>query len=166
LQKEESLLAFIRRQLSATGAVLTGFRGNARVCLILEPLWGIPYNLYATYASVYMLALGCSATQIGLISSISLSLQTLFITGRLGRKCTSIAPGSLTREPRRRGLFLTDRCAALRVHSFPSLTLHDLAIPARSSAPSTEESSMPPFAPPFKPCSRLRAIRLAYKNRL
>ena len=54
----------------------------------------------------------------------------------------------LSLEPRRRGLFLTI-AARHRVHSFPSLTLHDLAIPALSPAPSTEESSMSPFAPPF-----------------
>jgi DHA1 family tetracycline resistance protein-like MFS transporter len=76
--------------------VLSGFKGNAKACLVTEPLWGIPYNLYSTYASVYMLALGCSKIQIGLISSISLALQMVFslisgyITDRLGRRRTSI----------------------------------------------------------------------------
>jgi hypothetical protein len=54
----------------------------------------------------------------------------------------------LSLEPRRRGLFLTI-AARHRVHSFPSLTLHDLAIPALSPAPSTEQSSMLPFRPPL-----------------
>ncbi len=76
--------------------MLSSFKGNAKACIMLEPLWGIPYNLYSTYASVYMLALGCSKIQIGLISSISLALQMVFslvsgyVTDRLGRRRTSI----------------------------------------------------------------------------
>ena len=48
----------LRGQLRETGNILKGFKGNARACLMMEPLWGIPYNLFITYTSVYMAALG------------------------------------------------------------------------------------------------------------
>jgi MFS family permease len=64
--------------------------------VLTEPLWGIPYNLYAPYASVYMLAFGLSDTQIGTITSISLALQVFTsllsgaITDKFGRKRTTL----------------------------------------------------------------------------
>lgn len=67
-------------------------RGNTRACVLTEPLWGIPFNLYAPYVSVYMRSFDLSDTQIGLITSIGLSLQVItalfsgVITDKLGRK--------------------------------------------------------------------------------
>jgi MFS transporter, DHA1 family, tetracycline resistance protein len=64
--------------------------------LFTEPFWGVPYNLVTTYASVYMIALGCSATQVGIISSVGLVLAVVMslaggpITDRLGRKRTTL----------------------------------------------------------------------------
>jgi MFS family permease len=75
---------------------LKNLRGNARGCVYTEALWGIPYNLYAPYVSIYMLALGLSDVQIGLITSIGLAFQiftTLLsgaITDKLGRKRTTL----------------------------------------------------------------------------
>ena len=37
-------------------ASLAGMKGNARACLWPEPLWGVPYNLYLPYASLFMAA--------------------------------------------------------------------------------------------------------------
>jgi MFS family permease len=71
---------------------LLALRGNARACVYTEPLWGIPFNLYGPYISVYMLALGVSDTQIGLIASIGFFFQVVtallsgVITDKLGRK--------------------------------------------------------------------------------
>ncbi len=71
---------------------LRELRGNARGCVYTEPLWGIPYNLYAPYFSVYMLALGLTDAQIGLITSIGLVFQIFWammsgaITDKLGRR--------------------------------------------------------------------------------
>jgi DHA1 family tetracycline resistance protein-like MFS transporter len=90
------VLSFIRRQLGATAGMLRSIRGNAKAILVTEPFWGVPNSLYATYASVYMLALGCSATQVGLVSSVGLAVSVLFslaggpITDRLGRKRTTL----------------------------------------------------------------------------
>ena len=70
---------------------LKSLTGNPRGCVFTEPLWGIPYNLYAPYVSVYMVALGLADEQIGLIVSISwgflivLALLSGVITDKLGR---------------------------------------------------------------------------------
>ena len=83
-------------QLREAGNTLMGFKGNARACVMVEPLWIIPHNLFITYTSVYMVALGCTDKQIGLIASISLVFQMFFsliggyITDKLGRKRTSL----------------------------------------------------------------------------
>lgn len=68
--------------------------GNARVCVFVEPLWSVPYNLYATYATLYMLQLGVSKVQVGAIATAGFALQIVmtllssYVTDRLGRKRT------------------------------------------------------------------------------
>ena len=75
--------------------MLRDVKGNARGCILTEPLWGIPFFLYAPYVSVYMLALGVKDSQIGLIVSIGMVFQIGFallsgaITDKLGRKRTT-----------------------------------------------------------------------------
>ncbi len=75
---------------------LFNFKGNARGCVYPEPLNGIPYNLYTPYVSIYMLALGVTEAQIGLILSISWSFQLALallsgvITDKLGRRRTTL----------------------------------------------------------------------------
>lgn len=71
---------------------LIGLKGNPRACLYPEPLWGIPYHLYMPYFSIYMLALGITDTQIGMIVSIGTFFQIVFsllggvLTDKYGRK--------------------------------------------------------------------------------
>ena len=48
---------------------LRGLRGNARGAVLTEPLWGIPFNLFAPYASLYMLSLGLKESQISMVTS-------------------------------------------------------------------------------------------------
>jgi MFS family permease len=75
---------------------LKSLTGNPRGCVYTEPLWGIPFNLYAPYVSIYMVALGLSDKQIGLIVSISWSFQIVLallsgvITDKLGRRRTTL----------------------------------------------------------------------------
>ena len=75
---------------------LKSLRGNPRGCVYTEPLWGIPYNLYSPYVSIYMLALGLSDKQIGLIVSISWGFQIILallsgvVTDKLGRRRTTL----------------------------------------------------------------------------
>jgi MFS transporter, DHA1 family, tetracycline resistance protein len=90
------MIRAIRRELRSTLGVVRSFRGNARALVLMEPLWGIPYNLYATYTSIYMIELGCTALQVGLVASISLGFNFLFaipsghLTDRLGRRRTTL----------------------------------------------------------------------------
>ena len=71
---------------------LKSLRGNPRGCVYTEPLWGIPYNLYAPYVSIYMVALGLADNQIGLVVSISWGFQIIVallsgvITDKIGRR--------------------------------------------------------------------------------
>jgi len=75
---------------------LFSLRGNPKSCVYTEPLWGIPYNLYAPYVSVYMLALGLHDSQIGLLVTIGMILQVFTallsgpITDKLGRRKTTL----------------------------------------------------------------------------
>lgn len=65
---------------------------NVRVNLSLLPLWSIPYNLVASYASLYMINQGISASEVGLINSLTFILKTFvavfagYIVNRLGRR--------------------------------------------------------------------------------
>lgn len=74
---------------------LKSLRGNARACVFTEPLFGIPYNLFNPYLSVYMLALGLTDRQIGSLLSINLAFQILaalssgVLTDKLGRRRTT-----------------------------------------------------------------------------
>jgi MFS family permease len=72
-------------------------KGNPRACLWTEPLWGIPYNLYAPYISLYMLGLGLTLAEIGYVTSISMVIQFFAsvisgpLTDKMGRRmCTFV----------------------------------------------------------------------------
>ena len=75
---------------------LKSLTGNPRGCVYPEPLWGIPFNLYSPYVSIYMVALGLSDKQIGSIISISWGFQIVLallsgvITDKLGRRLTTL----------------------------------------------------------------------------
>lgn len=88
------LLAQLRRN-PVVETIFT-LRGNQRACLYLEPLWGIPYNLYLPFVSVFMAALGLTPTQIGLVGSVFLISQMAWalisgvITDKLGRRTATL----------------------------------------------------------------------------
>jgi MFS family permease len=71
-------------------------KGNPRTLIFMEPLWGIPYNLIAPFATLYMYTQGVTDVQIGLILSIAMFVQVFFsffggiITDKLGRKFTTM----------------------------------------------------------------------------
>jgi MFS family permease len=77
-------------------ATLKNLRGNPRGCVYTEPLWGIPFNLYSPYTSIFMIALGLTDKQIGSIISISWGFQLVLaifsgvITDKLGRRLTTL----------------------------------------------------------------------------
>ncbi len=71
-------------------------KGNPRACLWTEPLWGIPYNLYVPFVSVFMNSQGVTDAQIGFILSVGMVFQVLaslaggVFTDKLGRRLTTI----------------------------------------------------------------------------
>lgn len=72
-------------------------KGNQRVCLWTEPMWGVPFNLVAPLVAVYMAALQLNPLQIGTVATLSLASQTFFasiagvLTDKLGRRlCTAL----------------------------------------------------------------------------
>lgn len=77
--------------------VLSSLEGNPKACILAEPLWGIPYNLYLPYVTLYMTAIGLSYADIGYVTSIMMASQMVFavlsgvLTDKLGRRmCTLI----------------------------------------------------------------------------
>ena len=73
---------------------LRELKGNPRVTVLTEIMFGIPYNLFAPFASVYMLALGVTDQQIGSIASLGLVVQIFSallsgaIVDKFGRRLT------------------------------------------------------------------------------
>ena len=73
-----------------------GVSRNVQILLGTEPLWAIPVTWTRTYASLFMAALGLSATQIGWMASLTLITQMLvaplggYAADHLGRKRTLI----------------------------------------------------------------------------
>lgn len=76
--------------------VLGRNKGNPRTLVLIEPLWGIPYNLIAPFATLYMYTQGVTDVQIGLILSITMVVQVCFsffagiLADKLGRKTTTM----------------------------------------------------------------------------
>ncbi len=69
-------------------------KGNARIIVLTEVLFGIPYNLFMPFFSVYMLALGITDQQIGTIVSLGLLSQVFSalvsgaVVDKFGRRVT------------------------------------------------------------------------------
>ncbi|MDR3086198.1 MAG: MFS transporter [Christensenellaceae bacterium] len=74
---------------------LLSLRGNPRICVYTEPLWAIPNNLYAPYATLFMFQLGVSDVQIGWILSIGMVCQAFaallggVLSDKFGRRPTT-----------------------------------------------------------------------------
>lgn len=73
---------------------LSELKGNPRITVLTEVLFGIPYNLFAPFFSVYMLALGMNDQQIGSLASLGLVVQIFSallsgaIVDKFGRRLT------------------------------------------------------------------------------
>lgn len=71
---------------------LVEMKGNPRACIYTEPMWGLSMNLCLPYASVYMLALGLSDLQVGIVASVYMFSQMIFaflsgaIIDKIGRR--------------------------------------------------------------------------------
>ena len=71
---------------------LKNLKGNAKTCLVLDPLWTIPFNLFAPFATMYMFALGLGDVEIGLLLSIGMVCNFFIaiiggvVTDKFGRR--------------------------------------------------------------------------------
>jgi len=71
---------------------LFDLRGNPRACVYTEPMWGLSMNLCLPYASIYMLTLGMSDIQVGIVTTIYMFSQMMcaFLSGvivdKMGRR--------------------------------------------------------------------------------
>lgn len=71
-------------------------RGNPRACVYTEPMWGLSMNLCLPYASIYMLTLGMSDVEVGIVTSIYMFSQMIcaFLSGaivdKLGRRMSTM----------------------------------------------------------------------------
>jgi len=83
----------LKHQLLRT---LFELRGNPRACVYTEPMWGLSMNLCLPYASIYMLTLGMSDVQVGIVTSIYMFSQMLcaFLSGaivdKMGRRKSTV----------------------------------------------------------------------------
>ena len=81
---------------------LRNLRGNTRLCVLTEPMFGIPHYLYLPYVSLYMSELGVSDARIGMIVSVGLLFQVLatFFGGafadKYGRRRTTFVADTLS----------------------------------------------------------------------
>jgi MFS family permease len=86
----------LRTTFADLGTSFSRVRGNARVIVLSQPFWFIPYSMFFPYLTQYMLALGLKNEQVGLINAISmvvgvvLSLFAGWVTDRLGRRVTTV----------------------------------------------------------------------------
>jgi len=76
-------------------AFLFSLKGNAKACIWTEPLWGIPFNLYTPFFTVYMFSLGILDAQIGILITAGRLVQMIaaifggVLTGKFGRRLTT-----------------------------------------------------------------------------
>lgn len=75
---------------------LLELEGNPRACVYTEPLWGIPYNLYMPFATLFMYELGVNDQQIGFLLTIGMLFEVVaslfggIMTDKIGRRKTTL----------------------------------------------------------------------------
>lgn len=86
----------VARQHHPLVRTLLGLRGNPRACVYTEPLWGIPFHLYAPFATLYMYHLGVRDSQIGLIATLGMVFQIVatllgtVLVDKMGRRLSTL----------------------------------------------------------------------------
>lgn len=71
-------------------------KGNTRISVIMEPMYGIPFALFNFYLSLYMKSQGITDLQIGYLIALNFIFSAIFslvggvITDHLGRKRTTL----------------------------------------------------------------------------
>ena len=77
-------------------------RGNARAVVAVHLFWALPFSLYSPYLTQYMLSLGCSKAEVGVINAVGMlsggviGVFAGWITDRLGRRRTNLISDMLS----------------------------------------------------------------------
>jgi len=77
-------------------APLLALKGNPRYAVFTEPLWGIPWNLYAPFFTLFMFSLGLGDADIGVLLTVGLIIQMIagifggVLADKFGRRKTNI----------------------------------------------------------------------------
>jgi MFS family permease len=85
-----------RATIGASPGTFFGLRGNAKICIALLPLWGIPYSFYYFYLSLYLREQGVVDAQLGLLmfalsaGSVLFSFITAPLVDRMGRRRSTL----------------------------------------------------------------------------
>ncbi|MCL1844996.1 MAG: MFS transporter [Defluviitaleaceae bacterium] len=75
---------------------LKNLKGNSKAAVLCQPLWGVPFNLFMPFASLYMLHMGVTDIQIGIMLAVGRIFQMFLaffggvITDRFGRRLTTL----------------------------------------------------------------------------
>jgi len=75
---------------------LINLKGNPKASLLTEPMWGVPFNLYAPFFTLYMFQLGVLDVQIGLLLALGRLVQVFtallggIVTDKYGRKLVTL----------------------------------------------------------------------------
>jgi len=72
----------LKTTIKNTFAPLFALKGNPRIAVYTEALWGIPFNLYFPFLTLYMFSLGLEDADIGILLSVGLLVQ--MFTGIIG----------------------------------------------------------------------------------
>ena len=84
------------RQHQLINSLIT-LKGNPKVLLLAEPLWGIPFYLIMPFVTLYMQARGLTDIEIGIILSLGTTIQVVassfggVLTDKYGRKNVTIS---------------------------------------------------------------------------
>jgi MFS family permease len=71
-------------------------KGNPKACILTEPLWSIPYSLFAPFTTIYMSKIGLSDIQIGTLISVGMIVQVISalfggaLSDKYGRRKTTL----------------------------------------------------------------------------
>ena len=77
-------------------------KGNAKIIIVTEANWTVPIAWFGLYSPIYMIALGLSKVEVGLVTSLGIAVAAIgtilgaTISDRLGQKRTLMIFDSLT----------------------------------------------------------------------
>ncbi|MCL2356008.1 MAG: MFS transporter [Defluviitaleaceae bacterium] len=75
---------------------LKNLKGNSKAAVFAQPLWGIPFNLFTPFATLYMFHMGVTDIQLGIMLAVGRVCQMItaffggVITDKFGRRLTTL----------------------------------------------------------------------------